>query len=178
MHNQLTCDQVSALMSFYLEDKLSAKLSEFVRKHLESCPECMEKYLQMKNMLTKFMDIQNEELENPYITKQYEDFKSNLSAYIDNELDNTDSIKIKKIAISNPLARQDLEDIYTFKKLLHDSFEKTKSEFKNDYSKSIINKLQEQKPDEQKIDPFVKLTAVFFIMISCIVAGIIYILYF
>jgi len=108
MHNQLTCDQVSALMSFYLEDKLSAKLSEFVRKHLESCPECMEKYMQMKNMLNKFIDIQNEELENPYITRQYEDFKSNLSAYIDNELDYMDSIKIKKIAISNPLARQDL----------------------------------------------------------------------
>ena len=178
MHNQLTCDQVSALMSFYLEDKLSAKLSEFVRKHLESCPECMEKYLQMKNMMTKFIDIQNEELENPYITKQYEDFKSNLSAYIDNELDDTDSIKIKKIAISNPLARQDLENIYTFKKLLHDSFEKTKNEFKNDYSKNIINKLQEQMPAEHKIDPFVKITTIFFIMISCIVAGIIFILYF
>ncbi len=178
MHNQLTCDQVSALMSFYLEDKLSAKLSEFVRKHLESCPECMEKYIQMKNMLNKFIDIQNEELENPYITRQYEDFKSNLSAYIDNELDDMDSIKIKKIAISNPLARQDLENIYTFKKLLHDAFEKTKNEFKNDYSKSIINKLHEQMPEENKIDPFLKITTIFFIMISCIVAGVIYILYF
>lgn len=178
MHNQLTCDQVSALMSFYLEDKLSAKLSEFVRKHLESCPECMEKYLQMKNMMTKFIDIQNEELENPYITKQYEDFKSNLSAYIDNELDDTDSIKIKKIAISNPLARQDLENIYTFKKLLHDSFEKTKNDLKYDYSKCIISRVQEEIPQDPKIDPFVKITTIFFIMISFIVAGIIYILYF
>lgn len=178
MHNQLTCDQVSALMSFYLEDKLSAKLSEFVRKHLESCPECMEKYLQMKNMMTKFIDIQNEELENPYITKQYEDFKSNLSAYIDNELDDTDSIKIKKIAISNPLARQDLENIYTFKKLLHDSFEKTKNDLRYDYSKSIISRVQEEIPQDTKIDPFVKITTIFFIMISFIVAGIIYILYF
>lgn len=178
MHNQLTCDQVSALMSFYLEDKLSAKLSEFVKKHLENCPECMEKYMQMKNIMNKFIDIQNEEIENPYITKQYEDFKSNLSAYVDNELDDTDSIKIKKIAISNPLARQDLENIYTFKKLLHDSFERTKNEFKNDYSKIIINKLQEQTLNENKIDPFIKLTAAFFTMITLIVAGIIYILYF
>lgn len=178
MHNQLTCEQVSALMNFYLEDKLSIKLSEFVRKHLESCPKCMEKYLQMKNMLTKFIDIETEELENPYINKQYEVFKSNLSAYIDNELDDTESIKIKKIVISNPLARQDLENIYTFKKLLHDSFEKTKNELKTDYSKSIINKLQQQLPDEQKIDPFTKLIAIFALMISCIVAGIITILYF
>ena len=95
MQNQLTCDQVSALLSFYVEDKLSSKLSEYVRQHLENCPACMEKYLQMKNMLNKFMEIQNEELENPYATKQYEDFKANLSAYIDNELNNFESIKIK-----------------------------------------------------------------------------------
>lgn len=178
MYNQLTCEQVSALMSFYLEDKLSAKLSEYVKKHIESCPVCMEKYIQMKNMLNKFIDIQAEELENPYITKQYEDFKSNLSAYVDNELDDLDNIKIKKIAISNPLARQDLENIYTFKKLLHSSFEKTKNDFKYDYSKSIISRVQEEIPQDNKIDPFVKLSAVFFVMISCIVAGIIYILYF
>ena len=178
MQNQLTCDQVSALLSFYVEDKLSSKLSEYVRQHLENCPACMEKYLQMKNMLNKFMEIQNEELENPYATKQYEDFKANLSAYIDNELNNFESIKIKKIAISNPLARQDLENIYTFKKLLHSSFEKTKSDFKNDYSRNIICQLQQKNTDEKKLDPFLKLTAAFFIMITCIVAGLIRFLYF
>lgn len=178
MQNQLTCEQVSALMSFYLENKLSSKLSEYVKQHIENCPVCMEKYIQMKNMLNKFIDIQAEELENPYITKQYEDFKSNLSAYIDNELNDLDNIKIKKTVISNPLARQDLENIYTFKKLLHSSFEKTKNEFKNDYSKSIMSRIQEEIPQDNKLDPFIKLTIGFFIMICCIVAGIIYILYF
>ncbi len=178
MQYQLTCDQVSALLNFYVEDKLSTKLSEYVRQHLENCPSCMEKYLQMKNMLNKFMDIQNEEHENPYATKQYEDFKANLSAYVDNELNNFESIKIKKIAISNPLARQDLENIYTFKKLIHSSFEKTKTEFKYDYSKNIICQLQNENPEEKKFDPFLKLTAAFFIMISCIVAGVISFLYF
>lgn len=178
MQYQLTCDQVSALLNFYVEDKLSTKLSEYVRQHLENCPSCMEKYLQMKNMLNKFIDIQNEELENPYATKQYEDFKANLSAYVDNELNNFESIKIKKIAISNPLARQDLENIYTFKKLIHSSFEKTKTEFKYDYSKNIICQLQNENPEEKKLDPFLKLTAAFFIMISCIVAGVISFLYF
>jgi len=33
-------------------------------------------------------------------------------------------------------------------------------------------------PEENKIDPFLKITTIFFIMISCIVAGVIYILYF
>ncbi len=177
MQNQLTCEQVTALLSFYLEDKLSAKLSGFVKKHLENCPQCREKYLQMKNVIEKFIDIQAEEIENPYITKQYEDFKSNLSAYIDNELDDTDSIKIKKIAISNPLARQDLENIYTFKKLLHDSFEKTKNEFKTDYSKLIINKIQHQVPLNINNEPFNKIMIIFFCIMTLLSIGAIIILY-
>lgn len=130
MQNQLSCEQVNALMSFYVENKLSIKLSQCVKEHLEKCPVCMKKYIEMKNMINKFIDIQNEELENPFVTKQYEDFKSNLSAYVDNELNDFENIKIKKIAISNPLARQDLENIYSFKRLLYSAFEKTKKRCK------------------------------------------------
>lgn len=176
MQNQLSCEQVGALMPFYIEDKLSAKLSEYVAEHLRNCPACMQKYESLKKMVNKFIDIQSEEIENPYITKQYEDFKENLSAYIDNELNDVESIKIKKIAISNPLARQDLENIYTFKKLLHSSFEKTRNEFKNDYSKHIIYQIQ-QKSESKEADPFIKLAILFSIMITFIVAGIIAFLY-
>ena len=178
MNNQLTCEQVTALLNFYIEDTLSSKLKECVRRHLENCPECMEKFISMQNIMNKFMEIQNEEIENPYATKQYEDFKSNLSAYVDNELNSIDSIKIKKIAISNPLARQDLENIYTFKKLLHSSFEKTKNELKNDYSKTTICQFKHDNADEKINFSFYKLTAIFFMMITVIVAGVIKMLYF
>ena len=163
MQYNLSCEQVTALLTFYAEEKLSAKLSSYVKAHLENCPECREKYIQLQNILKRFNEIQNEEIANPYVTKQYEDLEN---------------IKIKKIAISNPLARQDLEDIYTYKKLLHTSFEKTKNELKTDYSKSVICQLQEECSENQKLDPFLKITAIFFAMISCIVAGIISILYF
>ena len=178
MNNQLTCEQVTALLNFYIEDTLSSKLKECVRRHLENCPECMEKFISMQNIINKFIEIQNEEIENPYATKQYEDFKSNLSAYVDNELNSIDSIKIKKIAISNPLARQDLENIYTFKKLLHSSFEKTKNELKNDYSKTTICQFKHDNADEKINFSFYKLTAIFFMMITVIVAGVIKMLYF
>ncbi len=178
MNNQLTCEQVTALLNFYIEDTLSSKLKECVRRHLENCPECMEKFISMQNIMNKFIEIQNEEIENPYATKQYEDFKSNLSAYVDNELNSIDSIKIKKIAISNPLARQDLENIYTFKKLLHSSFEKTKNELKNDYSKTTICQFKHDNADEKINFSFYKLTAIFFMMITVIVAGVIKMLYF
>ncbi len=176
MQNSLSCEQVTALLSFYAEDKLSSKLAQYVKQHLEKCPSCMEKFMIMKNMLTKLTELHDEELENPYATKQYEDFKSNLSAYVDNELNNSDSIKIKKIAISNPLARQDLENIYTFKKLLYSSFEKTKNDMKNDYSRIVINQLQLD--EEKSLDPFFKLSAAFVLMLTLIVAGIIKFLYF
>ena len=178
MQNQLSCEQVIALLSFYTENKLSKKLSDYVSLHLETCPECREKYLKMKNILNKFIDIQNKEIDNPYVTKQYEDFKNNLSAYIDNELNDFENIKIKKMAISTPLARQDLENIYTFKKLLHSSFEKTKNDLKSDYSKNIMCQLRQENKNEKSTDPFWKLVISFFAMISCIVAGIISILYF
>ncbi len=178
MHHQLSCEQVVALLTFYAEDKLSDKLSQYVKEHLEICPECMEKYQQLKKILNRFMEIQSTTIETPYQTKQYKDFKTNLSAYIDNELDDLDNIKIKKITISNPLARQDLENIYTFKKLLHASFEKTKNELKTDFSKSITNQIQQENINENTTDTFLKLTATFFLMISCIVAGIIKFLYF
>ncbi len=175
MQHNLSCEQVIALLPFFVEEKLTDKLAKYVNEHLENCPECMEKYLQMKNMLNKLIDTHNIEIENPYVTKQYENFKTNLSAYIDNELDDLENIKIKKIAISNPLARQDLENIYTFKKLLHSSFEKTKNDMKTDYSKVIISNLRQ---DNKEIDPFFKLSALFFAILSIIIGGIIGFLYF
>ena len=178
MQNQLTCEQVSALLSFFVEDKLSKKLSEYVSIHLESCPECMKKYIELKTMLKKYIDIKNREIENPYLTKQYENFKLNLSAYIDNELNPNENIKIKKIAISNPLARQDLEEIYSFKKLLHNAFQKTKTDIRNDYSKSIINMLKQQPTKKHTINPFLKLNAIFFMILVFIITGIISLLYF
>lgn len=178
MQKELTCEQVTALLSFYAENKLSSKLSECIKHHLDKCPACMEKFICLKNIINKFIDIQNAEIENPYVTKQYEQFKSKLSEYIDNELNDFENIKIKKIAISNPLARQDLENVYSFKKLLHSSFEKTKNEVKNNYSKKIIYELQQENFKENKIDPFMKIAAAFFAMVTFIVAGIIGILYF
>lgn len=179
MYNQLSCEQVGALITFYAENKLSDKLSQYVKEHLENCPACMEKYLQLKSLLNKFAEIQNEENSNEYHSnKQYETFKSNLSAYIDNELDDDESIKIKKIAISNPLARQDLENIYTYKKMLFSAFEKTKNDCKYDYSKAIISKIQNDHKPDNKLDPFLKLSIIFFTIVTLLVSGIIILLYF
>ncbi|MBQ8168526.1 hypothetical protein IJZ97_03825, partial [bacterium] len=153
-----------------IEDKINEKLKSYVDEHLKKCPKCREVYLQSKKIARHVLGLVDNLDETPYMTKQYENFKNNLSAYVDNELDENESIRMKKIAISNPLARKDLEDMYSFKKMMHNSFEKTKAEWKNDYSKLIITQLD--KTDYYKnSDPFLKLLAFFCVIIGVLVAG-------
>lgn len=171
MTNELTCNQVIALMSFYVEDKINQKLKKYVDEHLKKCPKCREIYMQSKKIVNHILTLGDFSDEKPYQTKQYEDFKQKLSEYVDNELDETESLRIKKISISNPLARKDLENIYTFKKMLHNSFEKTKADFKYDYSKQIITSLNKK---DEKNDIFIKIIYSFCILLTILIAGLIF----
>lgn len=175
MQQELTCNQVSALLSFYIEGKLNEKLKQYVEFHLNICPKCREKYKNLKNIFNKTIRNQNNSKEisdddNQFITKQYKEFKNNLSAYIDNELEDEENMKIKKITISNPLARQDLEEIYTYKKLLYNAFEKTRNDFKDDYTKSVIDNIAKQ-TIQYKSDPFIKIITAFALTIIVLILG-------
>lgn len=181
MQQDLTCNQVGALLSFYIEDRLNDTLKSYVQHHLEVCPKCREKYLKLKNMVSGI--VKNDDFykndykeENPYMNKQYEDFKLNLSAYIDNELNDEENIRIKKIAISNPLARKDLEDMYSFKKILHSSFEKTKSDIKDDYSKAVLSHIY-MNSEKRGVDPFIKIMTAFVLLFACVILGLISMLF-
>lgn len=175
MQNELSCNQVTALMSFYIEDKINQKLKKHIDQHLKKCPKCRELYMQSKKIANHILTLGNDNDVTPYKTKQYDDFKSNLSAYIDNELDEKESLRIKKISISNPLARKDLENAYAFKKLLHESFEKTKNELKNDYSKSIISNFEHAKDEKQDAD-FAKIIHYFIAIIALLIVGLLAVL--
>lgn len=167
----LTCTQVSALLSFYIDDKLSSQLKQFVEAHLEVCPTCRAKFETLKSMVNSLREV-HERLsaikpgsEENFTTPQYDEFKINLSAYIDNELSDTDNIKIKKYIISNPKARQELEKMYSMKKILHNSFEKTKNESKEDYSKFILKRIDIQE-EIYGPDSFAKVVALFIVILT------------
>lgn len=184
MQQQLTCNQVAALLTFYIDNKLNGQLKQYVEYHLSICPKCNEKYQKLIKIVNNFTEISNkiidkeeEEEETPYLTRQYEEFKSNLSAYIDNELSDEENIRIKKIAISNPIARKDLEDIYTFKRLLHSSFDKTRNEAKEDFSKSVLNQIYSMHKSN-KLDPFYLIMTLFTVIIAVTVLGIVNLLVF
>lgn len=169
MSTNLTCTQVSALLSFYLDDKLSNQLKEFVEAHLEACPTCRAKFETLKNMLNSLREVHDKLVaikagcEEKFPTTQYDEFKINLSAYIDNELNDSENIKMKKFIVSNPKARQELEQMYKLKKVLNTSFEKEKAEAKDDFSKILLRRIDIQE-EVYASDSFARVVAIFILM--------------
>lgn len=167
----LTCTQVSALLSFYIDDKLSSQLKQFVEAHLATCPTCRAKLDALSDMVKslkevheKLADIKPEVSENPD-SEQYNNFKTNLSAYVDNELSSDENIKIKKYVISNQKARGDLEDMYKLRKALNNSFEKARNEAKDDYSRYILKRIDIHE-EIYAPDSFAKVVALFIFILT------------
>ena len=167
----LTCTQISSLLSFYIEDKLSEKLKNYIAAHLESCPSCMSKYQALKSIFSDMQAAkkQIDEYENiPSQNSYYQTFRKNLSAYVDNELSENESIKVKKFAIKNPYARQEMENLYTIRNLMNSNYEKTKNDLKYDLSAHLMNKITLQ--DEiYQVDPMIKVVSLLIIISTCIV---------
>ena len=59
--------------------------------------------------------------------------------------------------------------MYSFKKILHNSFDITKNELRQDFSKSIINEMYDHK--KNITISFKKLTIIFFIILTAIIIG-------
>ncbi len=176
MNHNLTCEQILSLLNFYIENTLSPELSRCVEYHLCNCPSCQSKFKELKSVLSEFQDTENlsdkilvcENTINP-------DIKKKLSEYIDNELCQKDNIKIRKIAIANPAVKRALNNMYNYKILLKQSYNKTKNELKKDYSKSVLDLIYDK--DIYSTNFFYKLVIIFAIMIITIMIGFLY-LYF
>jgi len=172
----LTCNQVGALLSFYLDDRLNDQLKQFVKAHLDVCPTCRAKYEALQRMVSNLKEVHEKissitpEEDSQSATPQYNDFKTNLSAYIDNELTDEENIKIKKYVISNPKARKDLESMYSLKKTLHDSFEKARHDARYDYSKFILKRIDIQE-EVYGPDSFAKVVAIFAFIFAVFTIG-------
>ena len=161
---EITCLQMDVLLSFYVEGGLSRGLKEKVEAHLKKCPTCRAKYNIISSL---YHDLQNSVYDDEdFSTKvapsrEYNSFKNNLSAYVDNELSSDENVKIKKYAINNKKARKDLEDTYHIRRLMSDSFRKTKSESQPDFSKKILKQLDMDEQSCMSFNPLVKVAFAF-----------------
>lgn len=171
MNRRLSCYQVMALMKFYLEDKINSKLREYIELHIEKCPQCQARIGELKSFMN---EINKKNRQKAKIEADYETI-NRLSAYMDNELNSNENIKIKKMTISNSKVRKELESLYKFQRALHSAYEKTKNDSKFDYSKNIITKIQDGY--EYTTSYFYKIATLFVILLLGIIAGFIY-LYF
>lgn len=159
---EINCLQMDILLSFYIDGELTDTLKYRVEEHLKKCPNCRAKY----NILSSlFADVKSTAEEsfgtNVYSQKQYKSFQNNLSAYMDNELPQEENIKIKKYTINNKKARKELEDNYQIRKLLKDSFRKTKNSSRNDYSKKVIKQMNLDDNNNFVFNPLIKVGAAF-----------------
>ena len=177
MKKHLTCNQVASLINFYIEGKLNQTLKEYVDLHISECHSCREKITELKSLLIKYNALKEKHDKNLKLDNKIaaNNFQKNLSAYVDNELNSDENIKIKKITISNPEARKELETMYQFKKILQASYQKTKNNYKFDFSKNIIAQISDE--DYYSTTYFNKILIVFVTVLALIICGFAY-LYF
>lgn len=169
---KLSCSQMDVLISFYIEEELSSSLKKQVEEHLRNCSICRAKFDIIKNMIDDLKNcFEEDSSKDEYHTKvttsqQYRAFQNNLSAYLDNELDNNENLKLKKFTINNKTARKELQANYNLRKLMNNSFQKTKLSNKQDYSKSILRKLEIEDETSFNLHPLVKSLIGFLFLIT------------
>ena len=140
---EITCAQMDVLLSFYVEGDLSKALKAKVEEHLKKCPTCREKYEIIKTMIQdlKTSVDDREEIYSSKSNGQYRIFQNNLSAYVDNELPQ--------------------DDTYHIRRLMSESFNKTKLDAKQDFSRNVLRQLNPNEDYSFSIHPVLKLAAAF-----------------
>lgn len=172
MKNNLACSQVMALLSFYIDGKTNYQVTNFVQSHLCKCKSCYAKYEALAKVFSNFNDAkkQIDEIKPQKvipISSYSESFKEKMSAYLDSELSDDEIVRFKKYAIANQPVRKELEGMYKVKNALNNSFEKTKNNFKDDFSKDIIVKLDMHDAIQMQ-EPVLKIASIFiFLMVFC-----------
>ncbi len=138
------------MLSDYIEHKLSEEERIFVENHFAKCPDCYQKYLEMKDiignlhfeyakLIREFEKIEQDKILN---IKEYDSFFQNISPYIDDELNYDDSIKFRKYLLKSKPARQKLANAYVLKNNIKNSVFDYKNRLNINFSKKIIKELK------------------------------------
>ena len=115
----------------------------------------------LKNCFTNDEEEKSPVVKQTATSQQYRLFKNDLSAYIDNELSEDESIKIKKFTINNKNARKELEDNYNIRRLMNESYRKSLADVKKDFSKNILKQLELEDEVISGLHPAIKLIIAF-----------------
>lgn len=145
---KISCKQFEELIPFYINDELSESLKNAFVEHLHNCPNCHLKFNMLNSIVSDLKDAYNKliyEQNNNDISDVIEednDDLTNLSAYIDNELNDDVNIQIRRNIVAKPALRKKIERLYNIRKMLTDSFNDEKNKLRTDFSRDIIKKVQ------------------------------------
>lgn len=139
----------------YIENKLDDNDKLFIENHFSVCPDCYQKYIEMKNIISnlhfeyeKMIDEFNRiEANKMFNIREYEIFYQNISPYIDDELCYDDSIKFRRYLLKSKPAREELANAYGLKNNIRQSITMYKDNLNINFSKLIMKKLKEETKD-------------------------------
>lgn len=143
------CRKVRALLSLYIDDALSYKLKMFVYNHLQTCKPCMAFYFELRKTMyylrSNFKKISEKIKEKSlFDVAEYEDFKTNVSAYIDGELTGLATLKFKNYMEKMPLARDYYSDTIYFNGRLKNCIKAIPPKLNKDFSKKVVSEFKKQ----------------------------------
>lgn len=147
----IVCKKVVSLLFLYIENKLDDEDRFYVENHFQTCNECYNKYLEMKEiinnlhfeyekLLNEFERIESNQIFN---IREYENFYKNISPYIDDELCYDECIKFRKYLLKSKSARSELAGAYGLKNNIKNSANDFRNKLNINYSHKILKKIQE-----------------------------------
>ncbi len=146
------CKKVTAMLSAYIENKLTPEERTFVENHFSECMDCRKKFYEMseiigslhfeyEKMINEFDKIEANKIFN---MKEYESFYKNISPYVDDELCYEDSLKFRKYLLKSKTARDELSNVYSLRNNIRKSAENFMDKSNINYAKKIIKKLKKE----------------------------------
>lgn len=150
MKDRTVCRKVTAMLSLYIDNKITIQEKDFIEEHLSACDECHKKYLYLKSLIKNLKDSYRQVVElavkkqkqRTFSIREHEKFKQQLSPYVDNELDAKECFEFRKYLIKSKPAQKELKNTYTLQKEMRNAFNITKKNFSPSVSKKVINILR------------------------------------
>lgn len=159
---KINCKQFEELIPFYINDELGENLKKAFVEHLHNCPNCHVRFNMLNSIVNDLKEAydnlvfdsnEEEKIKIEAITEEDSITNTNLSAYIDNELNDDLSIQIRKNIIAKPILRKKIENLYNLRKIMTDSFNKKKNGLKSDFSKDVIKRIQAKQEEKESFLP-------------------------
>lgn len=136
LKGNITCKIVGKLLTHYVEDTLEERCKNMISTHLRNCPPCMEKYSVVKKL---FAEAEKKRKK----IKAREAMYEKVSTYLDGEMADDEIRKFEQELNASPECEETMLKVLKLKKVLNNSFYKTKYNLHINSAHNAIKKYKE-----------------------------------